>query len=159
MRFFVQPTEPPRPNSTSTGYIAITLAAIFVLLAVAQLYSYEDFPNIITSMGLPGGRFFANVYAALLVTGEVVAIPFLLSMRLSPAMRALSMIAGWCVIVAWLFVSFYINMTTNAITNGGVLGATIPLSPGWWMVATWLVMAGMCTWVSWNMWLILKRTS
>jgi hypothetical protein len=152
MSFFVQPTNPPAPKNVSVWYSGIALAAIFILLAVSQLYSYEDYPDVIASLGLYGGRFSADLYAALFVVGEVVAVPFLLSMRLSCAMRIVSMMAGWGVVAAWAFISVLTTVTANAITNVGVLGATIPVAPEWWMVVVWIVIAMICAWISWGMW-------
>jgi hypothetical protein len=152
MSFFVQPTNPPTPKNVSVWYAGIALAAIFILLAVSQLYSYEDYPDVIASLGLYGGRFSASLYAALFVVGEVVAVPFLLSMRLSYAMRIVSMMAGWGVVAAWAFISVFTTVTTNAITNIGVLGATIPVAPEWWMVVVWIVIVMICAWISWGMW-------
>jgi hypothetical protein len=152
MSLFVQPTTPPLPKTKNTRYVSLALAGVFIVLAVAQLYSFEDFPDTLASLGLIGGRQGASLVAALLVTGEVLALPFLLSMRLSPAMRALSMAAGWGVLVAWLTIAVLINSTTNAITNSGVLGATISTTPGWWMAGVFLALAVMAAWASWGMW-------
>lgn len=128
------------------------MAGILVVLAVAQLYSFEDFPAVIASMGLHADRSMALLYAALLVTGEVLALPFLLSMRLSPAMRLLSMVVGWWVIISWLKIAIFLTTTTNAVTNSGVLGATVPLPAGWWMVGFFVLLAAMAALVSWGMW-------
>ncbi|MDB5186811.1 MAG: rane protein of unknown function [Candidatus Saccharibacteria bacterium] len=152
MSIFVQSTPAPRPKSENVKLVSIGLAGVFVVLAVAQLYSYEDFPSVITSLGLHDGRPLSDLYAALLVTGEVLAIPFLLSMRLSRAMRFVSMTAGWLVIIAWLKTAVIVNVTANAVTNSGVLGATIPIVPGWWMVCFFMVLALMSAWASWGMW-------
>lgn len=152
MSFFVQSTPATSPKTENVKYASIALAAVFVLLAVAQLYSFEDFPQVIASMGLEGGRPMAEVYAALLVTGEVLALPFLLGMRLSPAMRAVSMLVGWLVVLSWLKIAIFLNVTTNAVTNSGVLGATIPVPAGWWMVCLFVALALLTVWASWGLW-------
>jgi hypothetical protein len=152
MSFFVQTTPSAAPKTKNVPIISIALAAAFVALAVAQLYSFEDFPDVIASLGLPGGRSFASLWAALLVVGEVLAIPFLLSMRLSPAMRIVSMVAGWLTLVVWITIGILINTTTNAITNTGVLGATVPTIPGWWMVCLFIALGVLAGWASWGMW-------
>jgi hypothetical protein len=157
MRFFVQSTIAPEPRTQNVKVISIALAAVFVMLAVAQLYSYENFPDVLASLWLPGGRPMATVLAALLVVGEVLAVPFLLSMRLSPAMRIMSMVAGWLVIAVWLKITILINITTNATTNGGILGATIPVSPGWWTVGLFIALGALIAWVSWGMWPLPNR--
>lgn len=152
MSFFVQSTAAPESKTKNIKIVSIALAAVFVVLAVAQLYSYEDFPNVIASLWLPGGRPLAALVAALIVTGEVLAIPFLLGMRLSHAMRIVSMAAGWLVILAWLKIAIIINVSANAITNGGILGATVPVIPGWWMVCLFVALGVLSAWASWGMW-------
>ncbi|HEV7952039.1 MAG TPA: hypothetical protein VGO98_01560 [Candidatus Saccharimonadales bacterium] len=152
MSFFVQPTPAVKPKTNLVRYASIGLAAVFVILAVAQLYSFEAFPDVINSLGLYGGRPMANLYAALLVTGEVLAIPFLLGMRLSPAMRVVSMVSGWLVIAAWLKIAVYIEVTTNAISNTGILGATIPVTPGWWIVIVFILLGVVTAYVSRGLW-------
>lgn len=152
MKSFVQPTQAAAPKTKNVRYVSVALAGVFVLLAVAQLYSFEEYPDVIASIGLPGGRPMADITAALLVAGEVIAIPFLLSMRLSPAMRIVSMVAGWMAIAAWLKLSIFINLTTNAITNSGVLGATVPVTPGWWMTCFFVALGILMAWASWGMW-------
>lgn len=158
MSFFVQPTSPPQPKTEYTRFASIGLAAMFVILAVAQLYSYEDFPGVIAGFWLPGGRPFATLFAALLVIGEVLAIPYLLSMRLSPVMRVISMIAGWLVIATWLMATIAMNVSVNAIANSGVLGATIPVAPGWWLVGVFVTLGILTAWVSWGMWPLSRQT-
>lgn len=152
MRFFVQTTPPSKPKTFKVRIASVALAGIFILLAVAQLYSFEDFPEVIASLWLPGGRPLATLLAALLVTGEVLALLFLLSMRLSPAMRVVSMVAGWLVVATWLKLAIIVTFTANAVTNSGVLGATVPLAPGWWMVVLFVILSGLTAWVSWGMW-------
>jgi hypothetical protein len=151
MSFFVQPTPAPAPKTVNTKIVSITLAAFFVILAVAQLYSFEEFPDVIASFWLPGSHVLSHVCAALIVTGEVLALPFLLSMRLSPAMRIVSMVAGWAVIAGWLVVSLWINLSVNAVTNSGVLGATISVTPGWWMTGLFLALGVLAGWATWGM--------
>lgn len=158
MNVFVRSTVAPEPKMRNVKSISIALSAVFVILAVAQLYSYEDFPDVIASLWLHGGRPCAELCAALIVTGEVLAVPFLLGMRLSPAMRVVSMFAGWLVIAAWLKIALLINSTENAITNSGVLGATVPLTPGWWMVYLFVTLGAVSALVSWGMWPLSRRT-
>lgn len=152
MSFIVETTPAPRPKTGNVPKVSVALAAVFIVLAVAQLYSYEDFPEVIASLWLPGGDQFAHILAALLVIAEVAAVPFLLMMRLSPAMRVISMVCGWLAVALWLTLSFWINLTVNAVTNSGVLGATIPLMPGWWMIGAFMAMGILVAWASWGLW-------
>ena len=151
MSLLVQPTPASLPRTSAMRLISAALASVFVVLAVAQLYSFEELPDVIASLWLPGDVRLDQLTAALLVTLEVLAIPFLLFMRLSPAMRIVSMVAGWIVIAGWVAIALWLNLTINATTNSGVLGATIPMAPGWWMLVFFIAMGALLGWVSWQM--------
>jgi hypothetical protein len=152
MTFFVQPSDATKPKARYVSYVSLALAAVFVILAVAQLYSYESFSDVIASMWLPGGRTYAPVLSATIVILEVAALPFLLSFRLSPAMRFISMLAGWLAASFWLIVSVWEILSVNAITNSGLFGATISTTPGWWLVGVTMLVGLMTAYVSWGIW-------
>jgi len=150
MSFFVQPTLALPPKTKNTTKVSLFLVALFTLMAVAQLFSFEKFPDVF-GLTLPGREASAHVYAALIVTLEVAAVPFLLSMRLSFAMRVVSMLAGWCVVTAWFIVTLWENIT-HAIPNTGLLGATASLPIGWWSVLFCMGLGILVVWTSWGLW-------
>jgi len=152
MSLFVQPTPAPAPKTTNTKWISLGLAAIFVVMAVAQLYKFEEFPDVIAVLGLPGGHTWAPTYAALFVAGEVLALPFLLRMTLSPAMRVVSMVSGWLVIAGWMIVTVVGNVMAGQLLNGGILGATIPVALGWWQMFIFVALGILAAWSAWGMW-------
>ena len=151
MSLFVQPTSAPEPKTRNTAWVSLGLAATMVTFAVAQLYKFEDFPDVIAMLGLPGGVTWSPIYAALLVVGEVLSVPFLLRMRLSPAMRILSMVTGWLVIVLWLFIVIWASATGNN-ANVGILGATVPVPAGWWMACIFVALSVLAAWSAWGLW-------
>lgn len=152
MSIFVLATDAKRPKSQLVTVASLVLAAIFIVLSVSQLFTYEDFPSILGDYWLPGDAVGAHLTAALLVTTEVFALPFLLRMRLSPLMRFVSLLCGWLATIAWLKLSLWAVLTTNALTNGGLLGATIRLSPGWWQVIFSALLLGLVGYVSYGLW-------
>ena len=151
MNLFVKPTAAPVPKTPNTVWISMALAACFIILAVAQLYKYEEFPDVLAGLGLPGGVVWAPLYAALIVICEVLAVPFLLRMRLSPAMRIVSMVSGWLVIGLWLIIAITGNLSGYA-GNSGVLGATLPVVLGWWTVFVFAALGVLAGWSAWGMW-------
>ncbi len=152
MSFFVQPTTAQSPKTSNIRLISLSLAAVFVVLAVTQLFKFEDFPAVIAGFWLPGGEASAKLLAALFVTGEVLALPFLLSMRLSPAMRVCSMVVGWLVIAGWLFLGLWANLTTNVVGSMGFFGATLAPPVGWWAVFFFAALGVLAAWAAWGMW-------
>jgi len=152
MSFFVSATPPPKAKTNRIQALSLTLAVVFIGMAVAQLFTYEKFPDTIAGLWLPGGAAFAHLLAALIVIFEVLALPYLLFMRLSPLMRAVSMVAGWLVIGAWLAITVWENLTTNAVGNSGLLGETVSLPVGWWSMLFVLALGILVVWVNWGMW-------
>lgn len=152
MSLFAKPTPPPRPKTKNVPSVSIGLAAVLVVMVVAQLFTFESFHQVIAAMRLPGGDAVAPVQAAIIVTLEVLALPFLLSMRLSPAMRVVSMVSGWLVILAWLKAALWENLSSHDIVSSGLLGDTIPLPVGWWSVLFLLALGVLGAWAAWGMW-------
>ena len=110
------------------------LAAIITVMVVAQLFTFEKFPDVIGQLLQTDDEVLINALAAVVVIVEVTAIPFLLFMPLSPAMRLLSMISGWLTIAIWIgFITFGSVKASEAI-NSGVLGATLSVPVGLWML-------------------------
>lgn len=122
------------------------------ILAVAQLFSYEDFPTVLSNYLPFSSMVIPSVLAALIVSFEVLSIPFLLSMRLSPAMRVLSMVSGWAVIVIWLLLLVPANLGLVAVASGGMLGATLAEPISWWLVVRIVALGVLLAWAAWGMW-------
>lgn len=152
MSFFVQSTVAPAPKTGNIRPVAIALAAVFIVMAVAQLFTFEKFPEVLANVWLPGGKPMAQVYAAVIVTLEVFALPFLLGMRLSPAMRVFSMVAGWLTVMFWLAVTLWENFSGDVIANSGLLGDTVSLPVGWWNILFCVALGILAAWASWGMW-------
>jgi hypothetical protein len=157
MSHFVQATPASQPKTKNIQTASLALVAVLVMMAVAQLFTFEKFPAVISGMWLPGGDIFSPLYAALIVSFEVLAVPFLLSMRLSPAMRVFSMVAGWITVAAWFVVALWENMTQDVISNSGLLGASVHLPVGWWSVLFSIALGVLAAWASWGMWPFKKK--
>src|SRR5688500_3072985 len=99
MSFFAKATPPPRPKTKNVMGVSYLAAGFVAVMAVTQLFTFENFPALITGLWLPGGEVAAKILAAVIVSLEVLALPFLLSMRLSQLFRMVSMVFGWLVAV------------------------------------------------------------
>lgn len=157
MSFFAKVTPPPQPktkNIISISYLAVGVIAVMVL---SQLFMFESFPALISSLWLPGGEVAAKLLAAVIVIFEVLALPFLLSMHLSRGFRIVSMVMGWSVVLIWLTLSTWENLMAGTISASGLFGATIPLPVGWWNVLFSLALGVLVAWASWGMWPIERK--
>lgn len=153
MSIFVHATPASDAKTPAASRVGVALAGVLVIFATAQLFGFEKFPKIIEEMVLPGvdeGR--AVILAALLVACEVFAVPFLLRMRLSVAMRVFSMVAGWLVGSWWLLVVMYQNFVVSITDTVGLLGATVAIPPGIWSLFLILGLDVLVVWASWGLW-------
>lgn len=150
MSMFVSATESRAPKTKNSGMISLLYAAIIVILLVAQLFTYEDLPALIGGLGLLGGEACGPTTAVVLVVLELLALPFLLRMRLSPAFRVVSMAAGWLTAGTLLFLTIW--ETAVHTSNSVLLGATVPLPVGAWNVCVSLALCVLAAWASWGLW-------
>lgn len=158
MSIFIQATAAPKPKSALIEKVSTLLAGVFVVLAVAQLFGFENFPLVIEAWQLPGvGGSASALLAAGIVVCEVLAVPFLLRMRLSPVMRFLSMIVGWLAGVWWLLVTIWQTVAGIMGESVGLLGSTIQLPLGWWSVLLVIFIGGLLAWASWGLWPVRRR--
>ena len=152
MSIFPTVTTAPTPKTKDAKRIALFYAIIIVVFTVAQLFTYDEFPALIISFGLPGGEQFSIFLTALLVSVEVFALPFLLRMPLSKAFRYFSMGCGWLVALIWLFITTNLALQDGVVDNIGFLGTVVSIMPGWWAVFVSVGLAIVATWSSWGMW-------
>lgn len=157
MSIFVQATDAGKPKTKNVRTIALLYALIIIAFVVSQLFTFEAFMVLLASFGLPGGASAAHVLAAVFVITEVFALPFLLRMRLSPAMRVVSMVCGWLVALKWLALSLWVVLSVNAISNIGFLGDVVRLTPGWWTVFFSAALGILAAWASWGMWPVTRK--
>lgn len=148
MSFFVLPTLTPKPKSKYIQPMSLFLAGVLMIMAVAQLFTYEDFASVLSALGFER----STGIAVVIVVAEVMSLPFLLFMNLSPAARAASMFAGWVAIGWWVWAQLISNLARHGDINSGLLGATLEIPLGWGSFFIAMALAVLCAWVSWGMW-------
>lgn len=152
MSFFVKTTIAPTPRTRDSLKVSIFFAALLVVMALTQLFTFEDFLVHIQSLGLPLGEAMTYALGPLIVISEVFAIPFLLRMSLSPAFRYVSMLLGWLVAGIWLFISLWLAVTNSHAETVGFLGTLVNSPPGWWAVFISFALVILAAWSSWGLW-------
>ena len=152
MSVFTQTTFSPVPITKDVQRMATFYAAVLVIMAVVQLFSFDDFLKLVTDFGFSGGRRAGYFLASFIVTVEVFAIPFLLRMPLSPAFRWISIVSGWLVSLLWVTITIWLVIKEGIVNNVGFLGASIPVMPGLWAVFISIAFGILATWATWGMW-------
>jgi hypothetical protein len=139
-------------RTTEAKRIAWLYAGLLAVMAICQLLSFSHFVLVIDSYWLPGGLQFAAFLAGSLIAAELLSIPFLLRLQLSPAFRIFGMGLSWLVPLTWLFLTLRIFVTTNELSNVGFLGGLVSLVPGWWAVFVSSALAILAVWATWGLW-------
>lgn len=159
MSLFVKPTPAPAVKTKNTKTIALFFAVILVVMAVTQLYTFEESLLLFASYNLPLNEMMTAAVLPILIVFEVFALPFLLRMSVSPAFRFLSMLFGWFVGLKWLFISSWVVAFAQPVESIGFIGAIdgVSLVPGWWAVLYSIGLCILAAWASWGMWPITRR--
>lgn len=152
MKFFVLASDAPTAKSKESVKVALIVAGIFVVLAVAQLFTFEKFAPLITSYGIYGGEPVTQLIGSVIVVLEVAALPFLLRMRLGLLSRFVSMVSGWLAAASLFTAQLLLNGYVPESTNSGLLGATVDIPLGWWSVALTAGLGVLIAWASWGLW-------
>ncbi len=152
MSLLVKTTPAPKPRTKESAKVATFFAALLVLMAVTQLFTFEEFLLHIQSLELPIGQAATFALAPLIVISEVFAIPFLLRMSLSPAFRYVSMFFGWLAAGLWLYISVWLASINSQADTVGFLGTLANTPPGWWAVFISLALAILAAWSAWGLW-------
>lgn len=152
MTFFVQASAALPPRTKEAKQISLMYAAVLVIFVVAQLFTYDEFIELVVGFGLPFSEGFVRVLVPVLISAELFALPFLLRMRLSIAFRWVSMVLGWLVAASWLFITSWLAVTMQPAETIGFLGTAVDLVPGWWAVFISLALCIMALWSSWGLW-------
>ena len=152
MSILPKPTPAPEAKSKESKQIALFYAGILVVLAVAQLFTFDSFLELFNSFNFPGGIGFAYFSGALLVASELFALPFLLRMPLSKAFRWVSMVAGWVAALIWIKTTIWVMVAAPTAVSIGFLGTALDILPGWWAVLISFVFGVCAFWASWGLW-------
>lgn len=121
--------------------LGIAVAGWVTIMAVAQLFKYEEFPGVIDGLWEAGGSGAAHVLAAAIVVCEVFALPFLLNMRTTPLVRIVSLVCGWFTAGVWLAIALWQAAASSTVINQGYFGTTVPISNDWLVLLLALLLA------------------
>ena len=135
MKRYIQRSLPSEFFANPAYIRALALGFVYLFLAITQLFTYEKFAGITQLYMLPGDGFTTVVLAGLLPSLEVASMPFLLSMKVSNRTYHVSRIATIAAPVLWLLVALWLVLTADMETESGLMGATIPVGSGLWLVA------------------------
>lgn len=113
----------PKPRSPLARNVAWGYAGVLVVMVVGQLFAFEKFIPALQDYGVTHAE--AVVVASAIVVLEVLSLPFLLRMPLSPLMRLMSGTFSTMVALLWLIVSVSV---IGDDANGLLFGTKVHIS-------------------------------
>ena len=138
---------PPEFRKNPVHFQGLGLAFVYVTLAILQLFTFESFVEVTLGFGFPGGRVVAIIIALLLPIAEILALPYLISMKVPHRVYQISRVSVLVAAGLWLVIALWTNISGNNGDNLGIFGATLYTANQWWSV-------GFVALVSWAAWLI-----
>ncbi len=108
--------------NTTIMIFCYSLAAVIIVMVVAQLMTIEKFLPIIQNYQLPGGTVSAKVTVFLLATSGIFALPFLMRMCLSPLFRICSATLLNMYALIWVKLGLWVVITHPPLIGTGLLG-------------------------------------
>ena len=90
MKDYLKEVFPADFKNNPAFWRAFVLGLVMLTLAVTQLFQFEDFPEVMQTMQIPGGMVVAWLLAVMIPLLEVGSLPYLFSMKLTKKMRNVS---------------------------------------------------------------------
>lgn len=119
----------PSHRGTGTAVAGSLCAILVVTMVVGQLSSFETIPTLLEQFWPKTLGNGAIVLGALLVVVEVMSLPYLLGMYVSPLMRVCSLLCASIVASYLLFASTY-SMGAGVAKNSGIFGTHLSMHGG-----------------------------
>lgn len=130
---FGKATAPPKLARPALWMVPFALVLLNGGMALAQLASFEALVHVIESYGFASGG--GAMALAIGITGiEILSLPVLLRLMLSPAMRAVSTVAVIIAPLTWLLLVLWALTNNLQLVNYGSFGAFLPQPLSWWML-------------------------
>ena len=134
-------TTKQREQVSSLRAVRFLLAGYVLLFLLLQLFTFEKFPALLESAGVAGG--WSHGVAIGLVVVELLALPYLLQMKLPGRVRRASLVSG---VVAMLTLTV-LEVIAFTHEQTVMFGATFGLPGGSWSL---LFLAALWTLLAWS---------
>lgn len=154
MMKFAQITAAPEPRTKDSKKVAIFFAGVITVMLVAQLFTFED---VLVLFGDTFGQTQGQIIAALIVTIELFALPFLLRMQVSKAFRWVSLVCAGLVGVLWVVIAGWTVSMQPGAPSVGFLGSFDPLGAGLWAVFVAFALTVLGAWSIYGLWPLQKK--
>lgn len=124
---------------------AFILGAVMLALVIAQLFQFEEFPELISAMNVPAEPFTPWFLAIVLPLLEIASLPYLISMKMAADLRRMSKWSGFTACIMWVLLTVWTSVNMGMSVESGLFGGTLATNSGWWSV----LFAVLLTWSYW----------
>ena len=137
-------TMAKKTTMTYTQGARLILAGYMVAFLLLQLFAFEAFPGLLATVGLQGT--WSSVVAIALVLVELLALPFLLGMKLPARALTVSKLCGGGALLGLTVLELYGWMAGVSV----LFGATLMLPGGSWSLMLLLALWLLYIWGGWG---------
>lgn len=134
MKDFINAIFPAEFKRNIAYWRGFVLGLVFLILAVTQLFKFEDFPDLISAMHLRDFGAVPWVLAIIFPLLEIASLPYLISMRVPATVREYSKWSGLAVTILWLGLTIWTSVYMGGAVESGLFGGTVGTNSGWWSV-------------------------
>lgn len=136
--------DPPKLSDQQWGVVGV-VGVVLIVMAICQIITFNDFTDVLTSLGLKS----SNVWAAVVIVAELWGSAFFFKIRLSRLFRTVSAVAATLAAGFWFIVSIMVvtGASGSSLSNSGYFGRYLAQGPGWWTV---LEASVLLLWVLYN---------
>ncbi len=137
-------SDPPALSDMDWNKVML-LGVVFIVMAVLQIVSFNDFETILTNMGLSSPATWAGV----LIFAELVAGFSMFKVRMSSLFRMFGATLAALASGFWFFetIRLVANDLSGVVSNVGYFGRFLSQAPGWWTVIESTVVLAWTLWV------------
>lgn len=148
----------PSQQAPITRTLGVLLALLLTVATVLQLFGFEKMPEVVAHFWPDITGEMGLLVATLAVTAQVFALPFLLGMRLTLAMRLLSITCAIGAVAYWSVVAMAGAAMEAGLVNTGLAGPGVAIPNGPWLLVMMLGVATMLAWYLWHSYTHARRT-
>ena len=143
MNWNIKATPPQKLKKQFASKVLWALAIIMIGFALAHLVRIDKLIPTISQILSPAG---ASWFVVLVAIAEVLALPYLLQLRVSPLMRVVSGVLVVLAPLAWTCLAIW---AAGSGHSTGQFSSYISTPGSWWLIMLNLAWLGVSYWALW----------
>lgn len=133
-------TDPPKPRTSYASRVALGLGGVMVLMVLLHLVRIDKLIPVLGEILGAGAVWFV----ALIVIVEVLAVPYLIGMKLSPLFRVMSGLFAVLAPLAWSCLVIWAHGNGHST---GEFSSYLHAPSSWWLIALNFIWLAASYWI------------